>query len=97
MFNQSHVNIVIIGHLDHGKSTLIGRLLLDTNSLPKEKLSEIKRVSRELGAESELAFLTDQLREEREQNRTIDTTQTFFKTRKRNYVIIDAPGHAEFI
>jgi sulfate adenylyltransferase large subunit len=91
------VKIVIIGHVDHGKSTLIGRLLLDTNSLPKEKLTEIKKISKELGKETELAYLVDQLKEERERNATIDTTQIFFKTRKRNYVIIDTPGHVEFI
>lgn len=91
------IKIVIIGHVDHGKSTLIGRLLFDTNSLPKEKIAEIKKISRELGKDTELAFLTDQLKEERERRVTIDTTQIFFKTRKRNYVIIDAPGHVEFI
>ncbi len=89
--------IVIVGHIDHGKSTLIGRLLLDTGSLAKEKITEIKRISRELGKQTELAYLVDQLKEEREQNITIDTTQIFFKTPKRDYVIIDAPGHLEFI
>src|SRR3989304_9611981 len=89
--------IVITGHVDHGKSTLIGRLLLDTGSLPKDKIAEIRKISRELGKDTELAYLTDQLREERERNITIDTTQIFFKTRRRNYVIIDAPGHVEFL
>ena len=91
------LKIVIVGHVDHGKSTLIGRLLYDTNSLPREKIAEIKKISKELGKETELAYLTDQLREERERNVTIDTTQIFFKTRKRDYVIIDAPGHVEFL
>jgi len=91
------VKIVIVGHVDHGKSTLIGRLLLDTNSLPKERIAEIKRISRELGRDTELAYLTDQLKEERERNVTIDTTQIFFKTKKRDFVIIDAPGHVEFL
>lgn len=89
--------LVIIGEVDHGKSTLIGRLLLETNSLPKDKITEIKKISRQLGKDIELAFLTDQLKEEREQNKTIDTTQIFLKTRKRNYVLIDTPGHVEFI
>jgi len=97
MSSQAHINIVIIGHVDHGKSTLIGRLLLDTNSLPKEKLAEIKKISSQLGKETELAYLTDQLKEEREQEKTIDTTQIFFKSRRRRYCIIDAPGHVEFI
>ncbi len=91
------IKIVIIGHVDHGKSTLIGRMLLDTESLPKEKLQEVKRISKELGKGTELAYLVDQLKEEREQNITIDTAQIFFGTKKRNYVIIDAPGHVEFI
>jgi len=91
------LKIVIVGHVDHGKSTLIGRLLFDTNSLPLGKIEEIRKVSKELGREVEFAFLMDQLQEEREEGLTIDTTQTFFKTDKRNYVIIDAPGHIEFI
>ena len=91
------LKIVVIGHVDHGKSTLIGRLLLDTDSLPDEKITEIKRICKELGKETELAYLVDQLKEERERAITIDTTQIFFKTHRRNYVIIDAPGHVEFI
>ena len=91
------IKIVIVGHVDHGKSTLIGRLLLDTKSLPKERLSEIRKISRQLGKDAELAYLTDQLEEERERNITIDTTQIFISTRKKNYVIIDTPGHLEFI
>ncbi|MCQ9206270.1 MAG: GTP-binding protein [Omnitrophica bacterium] len=91
------IKIAIIGHVDHGKSTLIGRLLLDTHSLSRDRLAEIKRISKELGKDTELAFLTDQLEEEREKNITIDTTQIFFRTRQRDYVIIDTPGHLEFI
>jgi small GTP-binding protein len=91
------LKIVVLGHVDHGKSTLIGRVLLDTRSLPKERLAEVRKVARELGRDTELAYLTDQLKEERERNITIDTTQIFFKTRRRRYVIIDAPGHVEFI
>jgi sulfate adenylyltransferase subunit 1 len=91
------VRLVFVGHVDHGKSTLIGRLLVATNSLPRERIAEVQRVSAELGKEAELAYLTDYLQEERERNITIDTTQIFFRTRKRSYVIIDAPGHVEFI
>ncbi|MDD5085434.1 MAG: GTP-binding protein [Candidatus Omnitrophica bacterium] len=91
------LKIVITGHVDHGKSTMIGRLLLDTGSLPKERIEEIGKVSKDLGKEAELAHLADQLREERENSMTIDTTQTFFKSHKKNYVIIDAPGHVELI
>ena len=91
------INIVFTGHIDHGKSTLIGRLLIDTDSLPESKVEEVTNVSKELGKEAELAYVTDYLKEEREQNITIDTTQIHFKTRKRDYIIIDAPGHVEFI
>ncbi len=91
------VAISIIGHVDHGKSTLIGRLILDTGSLPDGRMAELKKIARELGKDTELAYFTDQLIEEREEDRTIDTTQAYFKTRKRNYVIIDVPGHVEFI
>jgi sulfate adenylyltransferase large subunit len=91
------LKIIIIGHTDHGKSTLIGRLLLETNSLPKEKLSELKKASKKSGKPFKLAFLSDQLKEERTKNITMDTTQVFFKTPKRNYTIIDVPGHLKFI
>jgi sulfate adenylyltransferase subunit 1 (EFTu-like GTPase family) len=89
--------IVIVGHVDHGKSTLIGRLLYDTGCLPPDKYSEIQKSSEMLGKIVEFAFVMDCLEEERSRGITIDTTQTFFKTSKRRYVIIDAPGHKEFL
>ncbi len=89
--------IVIVGHVDHGKSTLIGRLLYDTGSLQPDKFSEIQKSSESLGRNLEFAFVMDCLEEERSRGITIDTTQTFFKTSKRRYVIIDAPGHREFL
>ena len=94
---KENLKFVIVGHVDHGKSTLIGRLLFDTNSLPPDKIEEMQKTSKELGRETEFAYLVDHLREEREQSITIDTTQIFFKTDKREYVIIDAPGHVEFV
>jgi sulfate adenylyltransferase subunit 1 len=91
------LRIVIVGHVDHGKSTLIGRLFYDTGSLPEERYREIERTCREQGREFEFAYLMDALEEEREHNITIDTAQTFFRSAKRHYIIIDAPGHKEFL
>lgn len=97
MQSSEQLKFVIVGHVDHGKSTLIGRLFFDTDSLPPDKMAEVREASKNLGKETEFAFLLDHLREEREQGITIDTAQTFFKTRRREYVIIDAPGHREFV
>ncbi len=91
------LSFVIVGHIDHGKSTLIGRLLYDTDSLAADKIEEIQKASAEAGRDTEFAYLLDHLEEERKQGITIDTTQVFFKTGKRRYVIIDAPGHVEFV
>ena len=94
---SSKLKIVIVGHVDHGKSTLIGRLFHDTNSLPEGKLEQIRKASEAEGMEFEFAFLLDALLEEQEQNITIDTTQLPFRTKLREYVIVDAPGHKEFL
>lgn len=91
------LKIVIVGHVDHGKSTLIGRLLCDTQSIAKDRISEVQKISNQLGQKFNFAYLLDHLQEEREQGITIDTTQTYFRTSKKQYVIIDAPGHVEFI
>ncbi|MCB9489730.1 MAG: GTP-binding protein [Deltaproteobacteria bacterium] len=91
------LKMVIVGHVDHGKSTLIGRLLYDTGSLPVERYEEIVATCERQNRPFEFAYLMDALEEEREQNITIETAQTFFNTDKRNYVIIDAPGHKEFL
>jgi len=91
------LNLVIVGHVDHGKSTLVGRLLFDTDSLPKGKIEAIQAMSEKRGMPLEYAFLLDALQAERDQGITIDTTQIHFKTDKRTYVIIDAPGHKEFL
>jgi sulfate adenylyltransferase large subunit/phosphoadenylyl-sulfate reductase (thioredoxin) len=91
------VRIVIVGHVDHGKSTLIGRLLAETGSLPDGKLEELKAVSARRGMPFELSFLLDALQTERDQGITIDTSQVRFRTPSRDFVLIDAPGHAEFL
>ncbi len=95
--DASKLKIVIVGHVDHGKSTLVGRLFYDTDSLPEGKVEAIRKASEAEGMEFEYAFLLDALLEEQEQNITIDTTQIHFRTKRRGYVIIDAPGHKEFI
>lgn len=89
--------VVIVGHIDHGKSTLIGRLLYDTDSIPPDKLETIRQACAEAGQPFEYAYITDQIREERLQGITMDTTQIFFRSSHRDYVIIDAPGHREFL
>ena len=91
------MKLVIVGHVDHGKSTLVGRLMADTDSLPTGKMDFIKDICDQQGKVFEFAFLLDALEEEQEQGITIDTSQIFFKTEKRPYVIIDAPGHKEFL
>ena len=96
--SETHrLRVVFVGHVDHGKSTLIGRIFYDTRSLPDGKIEQIQAACREEGMEFEYAFLLDALLEEQEQNITIDTTQIQFRTAKRPYVIIDAPGHKEFL
>ena len=91
------MKLVIVGHVDHGKSTLVGRLMSDTGSLPSGKLDFVKDICKRQGKEFEYAFLLDALEEEQDQGITIDTSQIFFNTKKRRYVIIDAPGHKEFL
>ncbi|MFN2507742.1 MAG: adenylyl-sulfate kinase [Chthoniobacterales bacterium] len=91
------LRVVFVGHVDHGKSTLIGRILHDTDSLPEGKIAAIRQACAAEGMEFEYAFLLDALLEEQAQNVTIDTTQIPFRTARRGYVIIDAPGHKEFL
>ena len=91
------IRIVIVGHVDHGKSTLIGRLLYETGSLPDGKLESLKAMSERRGMPFEWSFLLDALQTERDQGITIDTSQIRFRTRSRDFVLIDAPGHIEFL
>jgi bifunctional enzyme CysN/CysC len=91
------MNIVIVGHVDHGKSTVIGRLLADTHSLPEGKLEQV-RAQCELNSKPfEYAFLLDALKDEQAQGITIDAARVFFKSELRHYLILDAPGHIEFL
>lgn len=95
--NREVLKIVVVGHVDHGKSTVIGRLLYDTKSIPEGKVESIKNNCKEKGKLFEYAYLLDAFEEEQKQGITIDTTQLQFFTQKRDYVIIDAPGHKEFL
>ena len=94
---KNSMNIVIVGHVDHGKSTIIGRLLADTNSLPEGKLDQIKKTCERNSKPFEYAFLLDALKDEQAQGITIDTARVFFETNLRKYIIMDAPGHIEFL
>ncbi len=91
------LKFVMVGHVDHGKSTLVGRLLHETGYIPETRIEHVKKVCEDQGKGFEFAFLLDGLEEERDQGITIDVSQMFFKTKKRNYVVIDAPGHKEFL
>ena len=94
---KEQLRVVIVGHVDHGKSTLVGRLFHDTGMLPEGKFEAIDEMCRRRGMPFEWAFLMDSLKAERDQGVTIDTSQIWFNHAEREYVLIDAPGHREFI
>jgi bifunctional enzyme CysN/CysC len=94
---EARMGIVIVGHVDHGKSTIIGRLLADTGTLPEGRLEQIKDLCARTAKPFEYAFLLDALKDERAQGITIDAARVFFRTPKRRYLILDAPGHVEFL
>jgi bifunctional enzyme CysN/CysC len=95
--DHEKMSIVFVGHVDHGKSTVIGRLLADTGALPTGKLDQIRAYCERNSLPFEYAFLIDALKDERRQNITIDAARVFFQSAKRRYIIIDAPGHIEFV
>ncbi|WP_371806359.1 GTP-binding protein [Candidatus Lokiarchaeum ossiferum] len=94
---SDRMNIAIVGHVDHGKSTIIGRLLADTKSLPQGKLEHIKERCKRNSKPFEYSFLLDALKDEQAQGITIDTARVFFNSEKRKYIILDTPGHIEFL
>ncbi|WGF87490.1 adenylyl-sulfate kinase [Marinivivus vitaminiproducens] len=94
---RPNLRIVIVGHVDHGKSTLVGRMLHEAGAMPEGKLEQIKAISEKRGMPFEWAFVMDALQAERDQGITIDTARIHFHTDMRDYTIIDAPGHTEFL
>lgn len=98
MAAKPHMNLVTIGHVDHGKSTTVGRLLYDTGNITEEQMRKLKEEAKELKKETfEFAFVMDRLKEERERGLTIDVMHTKFDTQKYYFTIIDAPGHRDFV
>ena len=96
--NKTHINLVFIGHVDHGKSTTVGRLLFDTGNISEQALRKLKDKAQELGkAGFEFAYVMDNLKEEQERGVTIDLAHKKFETEKYYFTIIDAPGHKDFI
>ncbi|MFH1421011.1 MAG: translation elongation factor EF-1 subunit alpha [Candidatus Aenigmatarchaeota archaeon] len=95
---KPHLNLVTIGHVDHGKSTLVGRLLFDTGAIREEEMRKLKELAKELKKETfEFAFVMDRVKEERERGVTIDIMHQRFDTQKYYFTIIDAPGHRDFV
>ena len=98
MSQKPHLNLIVIGHVDHGKSTLVGRLLMDRGFIDEKTIKEAEEAAKKLGKESEkYAFLLDRLKEERERGITINLTFMKFETKKYFFTIIDAPGHRDFV
>ena len=95
---KPHINLVFVGHVDHGKSTTVGRILFDSGTIDEQTMRKLKEKAKELGkAGFEFAFVMDSLKEERERGLTIDLAYKKFLTPNREFTIIDAPGHKDFI
>ena len=97
--SSDHANLLrftTVGSVDDGKSTLIGRLLLDTQNIYDDQLEAIKKVAERKGEEVDIALLTDGLAAEREQGITIDVAYRYFQTPKRKFIIADTPGHVQY-
>ena len=98
MAEKPHMNLVTIGHVDHGKSTLIGRLLFDTGNVSEQEMRKLEEKAKELKKDTfKFAFLMDSVKEERERGVTIDLAHKRFDTDKYYFTLIDAPGHRDFI
>ena len=95
---KEHINVAMIGHVDHGKSTLIGRLLYEAGEIPEHIIEKYRKEAQEKGkATFEFAWVMDRLKEERERGLTIDVAHRKFQTQKYEVTIVDCPGHKDFI
>ncbi|MCL4435484.1 MAG: GTP-binding protein [Thaumarchaeota archaeon] len=92
-----NIDVVVTGHVDHGKSTLIGRLLYDSESIPSERLTEVQKLIQEYKKRFEFAYFIDSFEDEMKEERTIDTTAAIFKGKKNTFTVTDVPGHKEFL
>lgn len=98
MANKPHINLVFIGHVDHGKSTTVGRLLYDTGTLSEQEYRKLQEEAEAKGKGTfAFAYAMDTLKEERERGVTIDVAYKKFKGKKNDFTIIDAPGHRDFV
>jgi elongation factor 1-alpha len=98
MAEKPHMNLVFIGHVDHGKSTLVGRMLLETGHIEKHIIDKFREEAKAKGKGSfEFAWVMDALKEERERGLTIDVAHKRFNSDKYYFTIIDAPGHRDFV
>ncbi len=98
MATKPHMNLVVIGHVDHGKSTMVGRLLYDTGSIDEAQMRKLKAAAKEVGKDTfEFAFALDATKEERKRGVTIDLAHKRFDTKKYYFTVIDAPGHRDFV
>jgi elongation factor 1-alpha len=96
--DKPHQNLAIIGHVDHGKSTLVGRLLFETGSVPEHVIEQYREEAEEKGKGGfEFAYVMDNLAEERERGVTIDIAHQEFDTDKYYFTIVDCPGHRDFV
>ncbi len=95
--DQSYTRVVIAGHVDHGKSTLVGRILSDTNQVFPERVAKVKNICEQNGKKFEFAFLLDAFEEEQKEGITIDKTEIPWVYKGKEFLIIDTPGHKEFL
>ena len=96
--DKPHLNLVFIGHVDHGKSTTVGRLMFDSGNVPEQAMRKLQEKAKELGKSGfEFAFVMDNLKEEQERGVTIDLAHKKFVTDKYDFTVIDAPGHRDFV